>query len=247
MIHRTRGERPQKGNPHNLTRDQHVIPESTLHRFAGADGLVEVHFRDSRVRRVATDNELFSVDRLWDQRSEAGYMNSIERCFKTVVDDLESGRLASLRPEDHRVITRFWSLWRWRSYFVDFPETDRFLNGVKPDTLTKDQMEVLESNWGSFIKEDGTLPARGVTGLLIQMLVDRDELEAGRKLWGVMRGSSSTLIIPDRPGSLMAIPASPRLLLGADNPDGDLTPQDIERANAIAIRLSRNYVIVPPH
>ncbi|MFZ3262753.1 MAG: hypothetical protein WCC04_01145 [Terriglobales bacterium] len=44
----------------------------------------------------------------------------------------------------------------------------------------------------------------------------------------------------------MSIPASPRLLLAADNPDGELTAREIVRANAIAIHLSRSYVVVPP-
>jgi len=93
MIHQERGERPQKGNPHGLTRGQHVIPMATLLRFAASDGLVEVHLRDGRSQRLPTDNQLFSVDRLWDQRAEAGYMKSVEDNFQALVDMLETERL----------------------------------------------------------------------------------------------------------------------------------------------------------
>jgi hypothetical protein len=86
-----------------------------------------------------------------------------------------------------------------------------------------------------------------VTGMRIQFLIDRDEVQLGEKRWGILRASSPSLMIPDRPDSLMSIPASPRLLLAADNPDGELAVAEIVRANAIAIRLSRNFVVVPPH
>jgi len=246
MIHRKRGERPQKGNPHRLARDQHVIPMATLLRFAGSDGLVEVHLRDGRIQRIATDNQLFSVDRLWDQRAEAGYMKSVEDDFQALVDALESGRIGALSPTEHRIIMRFLSLWRWRKHFIDSPAENQPVNGIKPDRLSKDALEILESKWTMFLADDSTLPARMITGMRIQTLIDRDEAHFGEKRWGVLRASSPNLIIPDRPGALMSIPASPRLLLAADNPDGELTAREVVRANAIAIHLSRSYVVVPP-
>jgi hypothetical protein len=112
--------------------------------------------------------------------------------------------------------------------------------------LSKDAREILESKWTLFLADDSTLPARMVTGMRIQTLIDRDEVHFGEKRWGILRASSPNLIIPDRPDALMSIPASPRLLLAADNPDGELTAREIVRANAIAIHLSRSYVVVPP-
>ena len=69
MIPRRRGERTQKGNPHRLTREQHIIPAATLRRFTQSDGRVEVHFRDGRIAKLPVNDQLFCVDRLWDQRS----------------------------------------------------------------------------------------------------------------------------------------------------------------------------------
>jgi hypothetical protein len=247
MIHRQRGERPQKRNPHKLTRDQHVIPAATLRRFAASDGLVEVHLRDGRIQRVPTDNQIFSVDRLWDQRAEAGYMKSVEDDFQALIDALEAGRVGPLSPIEHCMIIRFWSLWRWRNHFIDSPTQAQPLNGITPDNLSHDQREILESEWVAFIEQDKTLPARMVTGMRIQFLIDRDEVQLRERHWGILRASEPNLIIPDRPGSLLSIPASPRLLFAADNPDGELSTWEIVRANAAAIQLSRNYVIVPPH
>jgi hypothetical protein len=219
---------------------------ATLVRFAGPDGLVEVHLRDGRIERVSTNNQLFSVERLWDQRAEAGYMKAIEDDFQALVDALEAKRLGPLSPLEHRIVTRFWSLWRWRNHSIDFPATPQHLVGISPDKLSIDQREILESKWVSFISGDGTLPARMLVGMQIQTLIDRDETQCGNKHWGILRACEPHLILPDRPGILMSIPASPRLLLAADNPDDDLNPSEVRRANAVAIQLSRHYVVVPP-
>jgi len=75
-------------------------------------------------------------------------MRPIENDFKAIVDALEAGRVGPLSPMEHRIITRFWVLWRWRNYFIDSPEKPRLLSGVQPDTLSKDQREILESQGG---------------------------------------------------------------------------------------------------
>src|SRR5208282_6362236 len=81
----------------------------------------------------------------------------------------------------------------------------------------------------------------------IQFLIDRDAAQLAQKHWGILRASTPNLILPDRSGALMSIPASPRLLLAADNPDDELNAWEIVRANKVAIQLSRNCVVVPPH
>src|SRR6266852_3378065 len=223
MIPRRRGERTQKGNPHQLTREQHVIFVASLRRFAAPDGLVEVHLRDGRTARIQLDNQLFCVERLWDQRAEAGYMKAIEDDFQALVDMLATGRIGPLSPEEHRRITQYWLLWYWRNHFIDSPLEDVRLNGIVGEQLTKDEKEILESQWAAFAVEGGKLPRRTLTGLRIQMAIDLGQNQLANKRWGVLRSPHLNLAIGDRPGGLMSITASPRLLLAADNPDGELT------------------------
>lgn len=244
MISRRRGKRPQKGNPHKLTREQHVIPVATLRRFALSDGRVEVHLRDRRIVMLPLDHQIFCVDRLWDQMSEAGYMKRIEDEFQAVVDLLEAGRLGPLSPAEHRCITRFWALWHWRNHFIDSPLEDQQLNGIGGEGLSQDKEEILESNGYMFAVEEGKIPARMMTGLRIRMGIDFYDMANGGKRWGVLRSPALPLLIGDRPGSLMSIPASPRLLLAADNPDGDLTFADSFHANKMALSLSRNFAVI---
>lgn len=244
MIPRRRGERTQKGNPHRLTRQQHVIPMATLRRFAQSDGRVEVHLRDGRIVMLPVDDQLFCVERLWDQRAEAGYMKKIEDEFQALVSELEAGRSASLSPEEHRCITRFWGLWHWRNHFIDSPLEDIPLNGITGESLTLNQKEILESRWYAFAVGDGKLPARMMVGLQIQIAIDRYEMANGGKRWGILRSPALPLVIADRPGNLMSIPASPLLLLAADNPDGELTQYEAFGANQAALALSRNFAVI---
>ena len=244
MISRRRGERPQKGNPHQLTREQHVIPVAILKRFALPDGMVEVHLRDGRIVKLPVDNQLFCVERLWDQRAETGYMKSIEDDFQALVSGLEDGYVGPLSSEEHRRITRFWLLWHWRNQFIDSPQKDTQLHGIAGEQLTQDQREILESHGLAFAIDDGRLPARMMTGLRIQTMIDHGEMLHGGKRWGVLKSPALALVLGDRPGRLMSIPASPRLLLAADNPNGELTQMETFRANQAALALSRNFAVV---
>lgn len=244
MISRRRGERVQKGNPYELTREQHVIPVATLKRFALPDGRVEVHLRDGRIVKLQVDDQLFCVERLWDQRAEAGYMKSIEDEFQALVDVLESGRIGPLSPDEHRRITRFWALWHWRNHFIDSPLEDALLNGIVGEVLSQDKKEILESRGYTFAVDGGKIPARMMTGLRIQMMIDHAEMMHGPRIWGVLRSSALPLLLGDRPGPLLSVPASPRLLFAVDNPDGDLTFSEAFFANKAALELSRNFAVI---
>jgi hypothetical protein len=167
MIPRRRGERTQKGNPHRLTREQHVIPAATLRRFALPDGRVEVHLRDGRIVKLPVGDRLFCVERLWDQRSEVGYMKRIEDEFQALVTDLEAGHPGSLTDAEHRCVTRFWGLWHWRNHFIDAPLEDVKLNSVAGESMSLDKREILESNGYAFAVADGKMPARMMVGLPI--------------------------------------------------------------------------------
>jgi hypothetical protein len=193
--------------------------------------------------KFSVDNQLFCVERLWDQRAEAGYMKEIEDEFQALVNELEAGRSEGLSSDEHRCATRFWGLWHWRNHFIDSPLEDAQLNGIAGESLTLDKKEILESNGYAFA-DAGKLSARVMTGLQIQFAIDRYVMANGGKRWGVLRSPVLPLFIGDRPGNLMAIPASPRVLLAADNPDGELTQFEAFRVNQAALAFSRNFAII---
>jgi len=244
MIPRRRGERTQKGNPHRLTREQHVIPAATLRRFALPDGRVEVHLRDGRIVKLPVGDRLFCVERLWDQRSEVGYMKRIEDEYQALVTDLEAGHPGPLTNAEHRCVTRFWGLWHWRNHFIDTPLEDVKLNSVAGESMSLDKREILESNGYAFAVGDGKMPARMMTGLHIQIAIDRHEMANGGRRWGILRSPALPLVIADRPGDLLQLPASPHILLAADNQDGYLPYSEAFRANRAAFAFSRNFAVI---
>jgi hypothetical protein len=80
-------DKPQKGNPHRLTVNQHVYPAWSIERFADTTGKVEVWLRRSdKTFRASPDNPLFCARRTWDQRAESGYMKAIEDEFQILAD-----------------------------------------------------------------------------------------------------------------------------------------------------------------
>lgn len=120
------------------------------------------------------------------------------------------------------------------------------LKGIEGEKLTIDQREILESKGAIFAGDGNKLPTRMFIGLRIQTLIDQDAIQSLEKRWGVLWSQEGQLILSDRPLRLMSITASPRLLLAADNPDGDLTQAEVYHTNGISIARSRNYVVVPP-
>lgn len=82
-------EKPQKGNPHRITVNQHVFPRASIARFVNDNNCVSVFYIPTgKAFIVAPDNELFCAKRAWDQRAEEGYMQRIERDFQKLVKDI---------------------------------------------------------------------------------------------------------------------------------------------------------------
>lgn len=65
-------EKTQKGNPHQLTINQHYFPARSIERFVRPDGRVDVHYiKNSKNFQVKPNNPIFCARRAWDQRVES--------------------------------------------------------------------------------------------------------------------------------------------------------------------------------
>ena len=111
-------EKTQKGNPHNLTCRQHILPRKSIERFADKDGLVSVLFlkgsKSGKSERLPSKNDLFCAKRAWDQRSEVITKKVYEDPFQELAERIVSGETQSLGPKDNITATAFWGLWRAR-------------------------------------------------------------------------------------------------------------------------------------
>lgn len=71
--------KPQKGNPHKLTINQHIFPKACISRFARENGTVQVRRKcGEQDQWVTPGNSYFCARRLWDQKAEAVFMKAIE-------------------------------------------------------------------------------------------------------------------------------------------------------------------------
>jgi hypothetical protein len=84
-------EKPQKGNPHQLTVNQHCFPVSCIKRFANVEGKVElVRLPEGEHILAKPDAKIFCAKRAWDQRAEHMFMNEIEGKYKNLAEEIIS-------------------------------------------------------------------------------------------------------------------------------------------------------------
>ena len=96
-------EKPQKGNPYQLTVSQHCFPKRSIDRFA-ADGLVDAHIvRHERTARMKSAADLFCVSWSWDQRAESGLMKEIEDAYQVLADSIADCTAVNISSHEHKI------------------------------------------------------------------------------------------------------------------------------------------------
>ena len=214
---RSKAEKIQKKNPHRLAIRQHVFPARSIQRFASSNGKVFVHIcRTNQVVPMKPGNKLFCAERVWDQRSEVGYMQEIEGQFQYIANRIASGELTSLGREHFSIITRFFGLWSLRAEAKHSPTGDRVVNGIRGESLTKDEQELLESRRFSYFRSDQVsgqtiMDSRFIVSLRIQMRVDQIVNDFGDSRWGIIRAHEGEFIAPDTFGLQPTVPLTPTI------------------------------------
>lgn len=239
-----RYERTQPGNPHQLTIRQQLLPNRTIARFCGRDGLVHVHFlKEEMVRRLKPDNPLFCTMRSWDQKAESGLGKSIEDRYQVIADRLADRSLTSLAADIHRVMTEMYLLWRFRCLRARNPLPDLPVNGVARERdLDLDAQERLEKGRVMFLKPDGTLPGRMAAGVMLQIAIDREWVNGAHGMrWGVFYGDGLEFLVPDAFIDQPILPVTPGVCLAAGALDAELTLEEVARVNREAVRAASKY------
>jgi hypothetical protein len=233
--------KPQPGNPHGLTLWQHVFPSKSIGRFAGSDGRVAV--RRCRTKRqfwLAPEDRFFCAQRAWDQRAEAGYMKGIENAFQTVADQIIRG-LRTIDCEQSRIVTKFFALWFLRFEQRHRPTPDHLINGIAPEHLSRDQEEMLESNWVSFVGADRTMSGRCVAGLQIQVKIAQADAQFEGTRWGVLTASDGEFFVPDTFGRMTIVPVTPSICLVCTRQDEIISRKEVSELNNIARHSAWDY------
>jgi hypothetical protein len=236
-------DKPQKGNPHRLTINQHVYPARSIEGFAGTTGKVEVWLRrNDKTFRASPDNPLFCARRNWDQRAESGYMKAIEDEFQILADRIANGG-ATLTAEESLAASKFFILWQLRAQQKHNPVGDAPVTGVAPDPLTKDQREQLEKLGLTFMNPDQTLSGRSVSGFHILREIDRRLTQLANARWGVVTAHEGEFLLPESFGYCCQIPIAPSRCLVYGHADTIIPECEVAKANRVAVALDTDYLV----
>lgn len=230
-------EKPAKGNPHQFVIKQHFHTANSIGKFHGDDEKLDVHFKGTGgVERKHKRSNIFCAKRNWDQKAEVGLMANIEKLFHEEINNIKSYEL-----RNHNAISEYFLLWRIRHSFHLSRMDDVVLNGVAGSGLTKEEEENLESKGAFFIRDDGVVPARFMTG--IQVLAQLDQQRSGMEnlKWGLLEANEGEFIVADCYKDLTFLPISPTLAFCANYQDLKIDRVSVADVNKQSIAKSSEF------
>ncbi|WP_151031017.1 hypothetical protein [Cellvibrio sp. KY-GH-1] len=228
-----------------IVKKQHVFPAKSIARFYDSNGAVEVNlFRQSKVIRTTSKDQLFTVRRIWDQSAEQGFGLSIENKFQNLTDYVIQTKDYLLPPEANQLVTNFYVLWRSRSVIT---EKDFLLapnvkiidvQGVGLSDFEKNEIEL---NHGFYVNEDQTLPMRFQRGMVIKGTIDMFFDRNPSLRWYVCRSRKVEFTVPDVPSKYLIIPITPHICYSCEINYENLTKAQMTDFNLNSITRSKNY------
>lgn len=244
---RRKYEPPQPKNPHRLTVNQHVHSAAAIRRFTDERDMVAIlRLRQKRIAPFCRrpENEIFCAKRVWSQHLESNF-RSFEDAFQAECEDI----LRTHTVHNHQAITDYLALWQARSWLVDHPPADielpRFL--PPPETRTKDEQEQLEASRISFVRGDGTLPARFLAFFMGMRAFGENRRRMRASRWGVIRVVGTTgFLCPDRPPSRM-IPLDRATILVANWHDQNVDGSFVDVLNRFIMHHAQEFIFGHPH
>ena len=210
-----------------ITKNQHIYPTAILKRFTGTTGMVSSYLVGHRKHLdLKPDAKPFcSKKRVWDQRAEAGWMKQIEDEFSQELSQTVDKGL----PITTGIATRFYYLWKLKSYFQS---EDQQLYGTAGESLTNKEQKTLEQKHLYYVNEDGTLEARFFAS--VRMQLELDWLVENRRIesWGVLTAEQVDFVFPlSAPPEYPIIPLGPRLLLLGNVANQRLLSHSVKNVN----------------
>ena len=240
---RTKPEKPQRGNPHELPCEQHVFPAASIARFADASGRVCLHdlVRDME-RPARRDDSLFLAKRAWDYRAEAGYMKTIEDAFQELASRIIDGAVSHIGDAEKAIVDDFCALWNARATHRELPQQEIQAKGIIDggSGLTPDQEEMLEKNGYCFMRAGGRQPARQLNGIAIHLWIRRIVDSLSTAQWGIIRALEGQFIVPDFSDRAF-VPLTPTLCLMSPSLDGVINERNVAEINSFNKTASRDY------
>ncbi|HDZ8896419.1 TPA: hypothetical protein RUX41_002776 [Aeromonas dhakensis] len=230
-------EKPADGNPHQFVIKQHFHTAHSIAKFHDVDCKLDVFMKGSGKKdRLHSRSSLFCAKRNWDEKSEKGIMEKIEKLYHQEIDDIKPFEL-----RNHSAISEYFMLWKIRYDFHISRMEDIVLNGISGSGLTKEQEEILESKGYSFVRDGGVVPARFITGIQVIRQLDMNRPRIKDIKWGLLEANEGEFIVADSYNDLTFMPISPTLAFCAGYQDMKIDKVSVANANKQSIEKSRNF------
>ncbi|MGN8121392.1 hypothetical protein ACTJK9_06460 [Pseudomonas sp. 22082] len=243
-------EPPQKGNPHQLTMNQHTFPSASISRFANEKGAVQVLRKASeKVFHARPADRIFCAQRVWDQQAEGGFMKGIEDAYQALARVILDDPAFRLGRQHFNVINEFYCLWNIRA---QWKMTERLADpsiGSASEVIgllshyTQDEQEQLEAGGIGYIRPDLTIPSRSLVAPSIRLnLTDAVRAMSG-ETWQLLHAVEGEFVVPDNFFKWLFVPLSPTVCFCAHpevNPSS-LHCDGVAAINRLAIDASIDY------
>lgn len=208
-------EKPQAGNPNQLTVNQHLLPRASIERFTNHDNMVEVR-RGDLTFKADDRNSIFCARRVWDQKAEEGYLE-LERDFQVLAGKIIENPSHVLSAEENGLASKFFALVCARTVARRNPIPDtEFQEATPVSKLDKDLLEKLEKLGYVTLNQSGQIPGRMIAGPQIRIQMDYCLEELNGAMWHVAISESDEFLVSDSIDRVPVIPICPTLMLRRD-------------------------------
>lgn len=212
-------EKTQKGNPHKITINQHIIPKASIKRFSGDGGTVDIYLTENKKnKRFKPENPFFCAMRVWNQNAESGYMKDIEDSYQRLIVTLIENPLREITTDENKKISEMFALWncRWQIETQSLPHIE--LKNAKEIAFnpSKEDREKLETmGVSSIYEEDGifTISKRDIISPIIRSNIFSVVKELEGTNWKLVISDYGQFIFPDNARGVDYMPVTPNLCL----------------------------------
>lgn len=237
-------EKPQKGNPHQLTICQHTFPSASIARFAGNDGRVEVYLsKQNKTVRLKPDDQVFCAKRVWDQRAESSFMKEIEDKYQSLAEAVVLGNKRNLNNEEQQIVTDMFAIWNIREHRKANPIPDQKIEGIIDVArhYSKDEQEILEKNHIGVIRPNLSMAGRHLAGSNIQLNLFLVREQMSDAQWGILKALEGQFVVPDNFSNARILPLTPTLCFFSQSHDDEIDKNEVMKINKLAMESSRDF------
>ena len=160
--------------------------------------------------------------------------------MKTIENEFhgEINNRKQFENRNHHAISKYFLLWRIRHHFYTSPIIDLTLNGITGSVLMGEQEEVLESNGKMYVRDDGKVPARFITGMQIRLELLKQWSNVEFLQWGLIEAKEGEFLVADCYHDLTLMPISPKLAFCAGYKDQVISKLEVAEINTQSIGKS---------